>query len=94
MSRVMAMGALSAMVFLTVSFGPSAAAEPSTPPGGVTIPITVENTATPVAGPTPQGERPLASTGADVISMLWAGFLLLAGGAVVIAVSRRLGEAR
>lgn len=86
MSRFLALVAV--LVVLTVVFGPTAAAEPSPP----TVPITVENTVTPVEQP-PVAERHLASTGADVISLVWTGFALIACGALVIALSRRLGGA-
>jgi hypothetical protein len=91
-SRGIAFGALAILVALTVSFGPAAGADPS-PPGGVTVPITVENTATPVEQP-PAADRHLASTGADVISLVRNGIILIAAGLIALAWSRRLGAVR
>jgi hypothetical protein len=72
---------------MNVSFEPAAGADP-----GPQIPITVENTATPVVVEPQVGASQLASTGADVLPMVGAGLALIAAGVLALAMARGKGR--
>jgi hypothetical protein len=86
---------LAIVLVVAVWLGPAAVAQtdPSpAPPTGQGVPITVENTASPVPVATDHG--PLASTGSDIVGQLSLAFGLLVAGLLAIAVTRRTGVSR